>query len=85
MIAGDCGERAEPSQAEPSRAVPSRAEPSRAEPSRAEPSDDTPSRAEPSRFSGRWGRMPQLCGVAKYGSKIDVIGLVDWVGGLGMA
>jgi hypothetical protein len=73
MIAGDCGERAEPSRAEPSRAEPSRAEPSRAEPSRAEP------------FLRTMGRMPQPCGVANYGSKIDVIGLVDWVGGLGMA
>ncbi len=42
-----------------------------------------PSRAEP--FLWTMGRMPQPCGVANYGSKIDVIDLVDWVGGLGMA
>ena len=36
-------------------------------------------------FLWTMGRMPQPCGVANYGSKIDVIDLVDWVGGLGMA
>jgi hypothetical protein len=85
MIAGDCGERAEPSQAEPSRAMPSRAEPSRAEPSRAEPSRAEPSRAEPSRAepSRAVSQDDGENAAAVRGSKLRQQNRRDWSGGLG--